>query len=142
MQLKIPEGLDAIREHQQRGGNIAAVFPIHYSRALLSAFDLLPIEVWGPPGFGRGHGPAHLQPFICSIAHNALSFLLKGKLEVAGVLIVPHACDSHQGLGSILIDFVKPKQRINPLFLPRGRDYHLLPAESGLIQSAQLRRFP
>ncbi|MCJ7658365.1 MAG: hypothetical protein MUO67_04370 [Anaerolineales bacterium] len=29
-----------------------------------------------------------------------------------------------------------------PLFLPRGRDYHLLPAESGLIQSAQLRRFP
>ena len=136
MQLAIPERLDANREHQQRGGNTDAVFPIHYSRALLRAFDLLPIKVWGLPGLDGGYGAAHLQRYVCSIVHNALSFLLTGKLELAEDLIVPHACDLHQELGSFLIDFVKPKQRINPQFLPRGRDYHLLPAESNPKQSA------
>ena len=121
MQLAIPERLDAIKEHQQRGGSIAAVFPIHYSRALLRAFDLLPVEVWGPSGLGGAHGAAHLQPYVCSIVHNAISFLETGGLEAAEVLIVPHACDSLQGLGSILIDFVQPKQPVLPLYLPRGR---------------------
>lgn len=121
MQLAIPERLDAIKEHQQRGGSVAAVFPIHYSRALLRAFDLLPVEVWGPPGLGGAHGAAHLQPYVCSIVHNAISFLETGGLEAAEVLIVPHACDSLQGLGSILIDFVQPKQPVLPLYLPRGR---------------------
>ena len=121
MQLVIPGRLDAIREYQRRGGRVAAVFPIHYSRALLRAFDLLPVEVWGPPELGGAHGAAHLQPYVCSIVHNALSFLQTGGLEVVDVLIVPHACDSLQGLGSILIDFVKPEQPVLPLYLPRGR---------------------
>jgi benzoyl-CoA reductase/2-hydroxyglutaryl-CoA dehydratase subunit BcrC/BadD/HgdB len=121
MQLAIPGRLEAIREHQGRGGSIAAVFPIHYSRALLRAFNFLPVEVWGPPGLGGAHGSAHLQPYVCSIVHNALTFLQTGGLEVADVLVVPHACDSLQGLGSILIDFVKPQQPVLPLYLPRGR---------------------
>ena len=121
MQLAIPARMDAIREHQGRGGSIAAVFPIHYSRALLRAFYLLPVEVWGPPGLSDSHGAAHLQPYVCSIVHNALTFLQTGGLEVADVLIVPHACDSLQGLGSILIDFVNPEQPVLPLYLPRGR---------------------
>jgi benzoyl-CoA reductase/2-hydroxyglutaryl-CoA dehydratase subunit BcrC/BadD/HgdB len=58
---------------------------------------------------------------VCSIVHNAIGFLGTKGLEVAEVFIVPHACDSLQGLGSILIDFVKPKQTVLPLYLPRGR---------------------
>lgn len=121
MQLAIPGRMDAIKEHQERGGRIAAVFPIHYSRALLRAFNLLPVEVWGPPGLAGAHGAAHLQPYVCSIVHNAISFLQTGGLKVADVLVVPHACDSLQGLGSILIDFIQPEQAVLPLYLPRGR---------------------
>ncbi len=121
MQLAIPRRLETIREYQQQGGSIAAIFPIHYSRALLRAFNFLPVEVWGPPGIYEPHGAVHLQPYVCSIVHNAISFLQSGGLEAAEVFIVPHACDSLQGLGSILIDFVKPKQPILPLYIPRGR---------------------
>jgi benzoyl-CoA reductase/2-hydroxyglutaryl-CoA dehydratase subunit BcrC/BadD/HgdB len=120
-QVVIPGRLDTIREYQRAGGGIAAVFPIHYPRELLRAFDLLPVEVWGPPGVDQALGGAHLQPYVCSIVHNALSFQQSGGLDTAEVLVVPHACDSLQGLGSVLIDFIKPKQPVLPLYLPRGR---------------------
>jgi benzoyl-CoA reductase/2-hydroxyglutaryl-CoA dehydratase subunit BcrC/BadD/HgdB len=44
-----------------------------------------------------------------------------GGLDVADLLLVPHACDSLQGLGSILIDFISPRQPVLTLYLPRGR---------------------
>lgn len=118
--LQVPDRSQAIRAYKSSGGRIAAVLPIHYPRALLRAFDLLPVEVWGPTRVDASHGAAHLQPYVCSIARNALSFLLSGGLEVADVLVVPHACDSLQGLGSILIDFIRPRQPVLPLYLPRG----------------------
>jgi hypothetical protein len=62
-----------------------------------------------------------VQPYVCSIVHNAISFLQAGKLEISEVIVVPHACDSLQGLGSILIDFVQPEQPVLPLYIPRGR---------------------
>lgn len=113
--------MEVIHEYRHRGGSVAAVFPIHYSRALLRAFDFLPVEVWGPPRAGGGWGEAHLQPYVCSIVRNALSFLGSGGLEVTDLLFVPHACDSLQGLGSILLDFVAPRQPVLTLYLPRGR---------------------
>ena len=128
----IPHRSEAIRAYQERGGRIAAVLPIHYPRALLRAFDLLPVEVWGPPQVDVSYGAAHLQPYVCSIVRNALSFLQTGGLDVTDVIIVPHACDSLQGLGSILIDFVHPNQPVIPLYLPRGRrasDTQFLAAE-------------
>jgi benzoyl-CoA reductase/2-hydroxyglutaryl-CoA dehydratase subunit BcrC/BadD/HgdB len=105
--------------------------PIRYPRALLRAFDLLPVEVWGPPSQGF-LGAAHLQPYVCSVVRNALSFLLSGGLEVVDYLLVPHACDSLQGLGSLLIDFVRPRQPVFPLYIPRARrdsDLEFLTAE-------------
>jgi benzoyl-CoA reductase/2-hydroxyglutaryl-CoA dehydratase subunit BcrC/BadD/HgdB len=97
------------------------VFPIHYPRALLRAFDILPVEVWGPPHVDTSYGAQHLQPNICSIVGNGLSFLLSGGLDVADVLVVPHACDSLQGLGSILTDLITTRQPVVPIYLPRGR---------------------
>ncbi len=117
----IPRRLEVARAHKERGGLVAAVLPIHYPRALLRAFDILPIEVWGPPRVDVVYGAAHLQPYVCSIVRNALSFLQTGGLDVADLIIVPHACDSLQGLASILIDFVRPRQPVIPLYLPRGR---------------------
>lgn len=114
-----PRRQHVVRQHKERGGRIAAVFPIHYPRALLRAFGYLPVEVWGPPGVDPSPGAAHLQPYVCSIVRNGLSFLLSGGLDVADVIMVPHACDSLQGLGSLLIDFVQPRQAVIPFYLPR-----------------------
>src|SRR5512143_3353532 len=97
----IPHRLAVAHAHKERGGLVAAVFPIHYPRALLRAFDILPVEVWGPPKLDSSLGAAHVQPYICSIVRNALSFVLSGGLDVTDFLIVPHACDSLQGLGSV-----------------------------------------
>ena len=117
----IPSRLQSIQEYKQRGGQVAAVLPIHAPRALLRSFDILPVEVWGPPGVDASYGAAHVQPYICSIVRNALSFLLAGGLDVVDTIVVPHACDSLQGLGSILIDFIQPRQPVFPIYLPRGR---------------------
>lgn len=116
----IPRRSETIRAFKGSGGLAAAVLPIHYPRALLRAFDVLPVEVWGPPGVDASFGAVHLQPYVCSIVRNALSFLQSGGLDVVDLILVPHACDSLQGLGSILIDFVRPKQPVIPLYLPRG----------------------
>ncbi len=117
-----PRRMHVVRQQKDAGGRIAAIFPIHYPRALLRAFGYLPVEVWGPPGVDPSHGAAHLQPYVCSIVRNGLSFLLTGGLDVADVILVPHACDSLQGLGSLLIDFIQPRQAVIPLYLPRRSD--------------------
>ena len=119
--IEIPKRIETINSFKAQGGKVAAVLPIHYSRALFRAFDILPVEVWGPPKVETSYGGAHLQSYVCSIVHNALSFLKKGGLEITDFILVPHACDSLQGLGSILLDFVKPTQTVAPLYLPRGK---------------------
>jgi benzoyl-CoA reductase/2-hydroxyglutaryl-CoA dehydratase subunit BcrC/BadD/HgdB len=118
--LVLPTRSEIVREQLRAGGGIAAVFPIHYSRALLRAFDLLPVEVWGPPARDTSLGDAHLQAYTCSIVRAGLSFLLSGGLDAAAVVVVPHGCDSLQGLGSLLTDFHPPRKPVLPLYLPRG----------------------
>jgi benzoyl-CoA reductase/2-hydroxyglutaryl-CoA dehydratase subunit BcrC/BadD/HgdB len=119
--LTLPHRSEIITAHKARGGRVAAVLPIHYPRALLRAFDILPVEVWGPPNVDATQGAAHLQPYICSIVRNALAFLLSGGLDATDVVIVPHTCDSLQGFASILIDFVQPRQTVLPIYLPRDQ---------------------
>jgi len=106
--LTLPNRSEIIHTHKARGGRVAAVLPIHYPRALFRAFDVLPVEVWGPPRIDATQGTAHLQPYVCSIVRNALAFLLNGGLDVADIIVVPHTCDSLQGFASILIDFITP----------------------------------
>jgi benzoyl-CoA reductase/2-hydroxyglutaryl-CoA dehydratase subunit BcrC/BadD/HgdB len=113
---------EAIQKHKQHAGQVAAVLPIHYPRALLRAFNFLPVEVWGPPQVKNRASAAHLQPYICSIVHNALSFLLSDGFQPVDVILIPHTCDSLQGLGSITLDFIQPRQAVLTLYLPRGRE--------------------
>ncbi|MCD6269648.1 MAG: 2-hydroxyacyl-CoA dehydratase [Deltaproteobacteria bacterium] len=121
MSLTILTRKEVIKDIKDRGGSVAAVLPIHYPRALLRTFDIYPIEVWGPPKVDVSLGGAHLQAYVCSIVHNALSFLKKGGLDVADLVLIPHTCDSLQGLASILMDLIQPKQTIIPLYLPRDK---------------------
>lgn len=116
----VPSRRSAIDRHKEAGGKIAAVLPIHAPRALLRAHGLLPVEVWGPPGLETSRGDAHLQAYTCSVVRSSLSFLESGGADVADVVLVPHACDSLQGLGSVLLDFVRPKMPVTTFYLPRG----------------------
>jgi benzoyl-CoA reductase/2-hydroxyglutaryl-CoA dehydratase subunit BcrC/BadD/HgdB len=118
---RLPDRAETLREHAQAGGRIAAVFPIHYPRALFRAFGYLPIEVWGPPRQDSGSGARHLQPYTCSVVRSGLSFLLDGGLDAVDIVCIPHACDSLQGLGSVLIDFIQPRQPLLTFYLPRAR---------------------
>ncbi len=119
--IEIPARADAIADHKQAGGKVCAVFPIHYPRALLRAHGLLPVEVWGPPGQETTSGDAHLQAYTCSIVRCGLAFIHAGGLDVADAILVPHACDSLQGLGSLLLDFDPPGKPVLTVYMPRGR---------------------
>ncbi len=114
-----PSRSEAIAAHVEAGGKIAAVLPVHAPRALLRAFGYLPVEVWGPPGQDTSRGAVRLQAYTCSVVRSGLAFMESGKLDLADVVVVPHACDSLQGLGSVLLDFVRPEQLVAPLYFPR-----------------------
>lgn len=114
-----PTRAEAITAHTDAGGRVAAVLPVHAPRALLRAFGLLPVEVWGPPGRDTSAGDGRLQAYTCSVVRTGLAFVMSGGLDVVDVVLVPHACDSLQGLGSLLLDFVKPDKLVLPLYFPR-----------------------
>jgi benzoyl-CoA reductase/2-hydroxyglutaryl-CoA dehydratase subunit BcrC/BadD/HgdB len=119
--MDIPRRSSVIRKWQEGGGRFAAVFPIHYPRELFRAHGLLPVEVWGPPGVDATAASAHLQTYACPIVHHGLSFILSGALDEAAVIVVPHGCDSLQGLGSILVDFFEGRTpKVLPFYLPRS----------------------
>lgn len=119
---RIPHRMEVAQAFKANGGLIAGVLPIYYPRALLRAFDILPMEIWGPPNIDPTLGTAHLQPYVCSIVRNALSFLQSEASSVVDLILVPHACDSLQGLGSVLLDFVQLNKPVIPLYLPRAQN--------------------
>lgn len=118
--LAVPSRTEALAAHRAAGGRVAAVFPVHNPRALLRAFGLLPVEVWGPPGRSTAGADAHLQGYTCSMVRCGLSFALGGGLAEVDAAVVPHTCDTLQGLGSLLLDLAPPGVPVVPLYLPRG----------------------
>jgi benzoyl-CoA reductase/2-hydroxyglutaryl-CoA dehydratase subunit BcrC/BadD/HgdB len=119
----LPQRSEIARQIKDQGEFIAGVLPIHYPRELLRAFGIHPMEIWGPPRIDPTAGVSHLQPYVCSIVRNALAFQQSGGLEVVDLILVPHACDSLQGLASVLLDFIQPRQPVIPFYLPRGEGY-------------------
>lgn len=120
MKLKIPTRRQVIKDFRKSKGRVAAVFPIHYPRELFRAHGFLPVEVWGPPGVDDAPAGSHLQAYTCAIVRNGLSFLLSGGLDDVDVIVVPNACDSLQGLGSLLLDFVHTKTPVLTFYAPRA----------------------
>jgi benzoyl-CoA reductase/2-hydroxyglutaryl-CoA dehydratase subunit BcrC/BadD/HgdB len=118
--VPIPTRSEILAHQRSEGRRIAAVLPVHYSRALLRGHGYQPMEVWGPPHIDASLAAAHLQPYVCSVVRNALAFLLSGGLADADLVLVPHGCDSLQGLASLLLDFVSTEQPVLPLYIPRG----------------------
>lgn len=98
--------VEYLREQQQRHGRRAlAVLPVHYPKELLTAFDVLAVELWGPPGPPRGDAAGRLQPYVCAVVRNALAFLAAGRADSVDAVLFPHTCDSLQGLATLVADF-------------------------------------
>lgn len=119
--MHIPSRREIIQTQKIKGGKIAAVLPIHYPRELLRAFNMHPIEILGPPQIKIKAGDFHFQSYTCSIVRTATSFLLDKGLDDVDLIFFPHTCDSLQGMASVWKDFIKPKQKIITLYLPRGK---------------------
>jgi benzoyl-CoA reductase/2-hydroxyglutaryl-CoA dehydratase subunit BcrC/BadD/HgdB len=93
------------RQREGHGRKAVAVLPVHYPKELLTALDLLAVELWGPPGPPRGDAAGRLQSYVCAVARNALAFLASGGAGAVDGVLFPHTCDSIQGLATLAPDF-------------------------------------
>ncbi|MBI2390541.1 MAG: 2-hydroxyacyl-CoA dehydratase [Deltaproteobacteria bacterium] len=93
------------RQRGEHGRKSVAVLPVHHPKELLTALDLLSVELWGPPGPPRGPDVGRVQSYVCAVARNALAFLAAGHADVVDAVLYPHTCDSIQGLATLIPDF-------------------------------------
>lgn len=97
-----------------------AVLPVHYPKEILTALDILSVEIWGPPGYSAGAGAARIQPYICAVARNAMSFIEAGKADVVDGILFPHTCDCLQNLASLVPEWGSWKKPVFHFQHPRG----------------------
>jgi benzoyl-CoA reductase/2-hydroxyglutaryl-CoA dehydratase subunit BcrC/BadD/HgdB len=110
------------KQKRDHGRKVLGVLPIHYPKPLLTAMDVLAVEIWGPPGPPRGPAAGRLQTYVCAIAKNALAFIASGGADEVDGFLYPHTCDSIQGLATLIPDFggsAKPAFRFQH---PKGED--------------------
>jgi benzoyl-CoA reductase/2-hydroxyglutaryl-CoA dehydratase subunit BcrC/BadD/HgdB len=107
-------------QREQHGRRSLAVLPVHYPKPLLTAFDILAVELWGPPGPPRGDAAGRLQSYVCAVARNALAFLASGKADAVDGVLFPHTCDSIQGLATVATDFGGWSKAAFTFHHPRG----------------------
>jgi len=108
------------RQREEHGRRAVAVLPIHYPKELLTALDLLSVEVWGPPGAPRSDAAGRIQPYVCSVVRNALAFLASGGADVVDAALFPHTCDSIQQLATLAHDFGGWKKPALTFLHPKG----------------------
>ncbi|HSN89690.1 MAG TPA: 2-hydroxyacyl-CoA dehydratase family protein, partial [Anaeromyxobacteraceae bacterium] len=94
----------AARQRDAFGRRSLAVLPVHHPKPLLTALDVLAVELWGPPGPPRGEAAGRLQAYVCAVVRNALAFLASGRADVVDGVLFPHTCDSLQGLATLATD--------------------------------------
>jgi len=93
-----------IEDQKRQGRTAVAVLPVHYPKPLLTAMNVLAVELWGPPGSPRGADAGRIQTYVCALVRNALAFLASGGADVADAVLFPHTCDSIQGLATVAPD--------------------------------------
>ena len=99
---------------------MVAVLPIHYPKPLLTALDVHAVELWGPPGPPVGPAAGRIQAYVCPLARNALAFLAAGRADAVDAVLVPHTCDSLQGLATVLADFGGWPKPVLTFYHPKG----------------------
>jgi len=119
--MQIPSRKEIIQKIKSKAGKIAAVLPYHYPRALLRAHGIFPIEVWGPPHVDDMAGSQHFPEYTCKIVQKATQFLTGPMADPVDCILVPHTCDSLQGMASVMKDFMPSSRPLFTLYHPRGR---------------------
>lgn len=94
-----------LEKQKEKGRRLIGVFPAHYPREILWAFNAVPAEIWDPPLEMSGAN-AHLQPYICSVVKLGLELILQGKGDILDGFLFPHTCDSIQNMASIVYDYL------------------------------------
>ncbi|MFO7599315.1 MAG: 2-hydroxyacyl-CoA dehydratase family protein [Candidatus Desulfacyla sp.] len=94
-----------LNQQKEKGRRLIGVFPAHYPREILWAFNGIPAEIWDPPLEVSGAN-AHLQPYICSVVKLGLELILQGKGDILDAFLFPHTCDSIQNMASIVYDYL------------------------------------
>jgi benzoyl-CoA reductase/2-hydroxyglutaryl-CoA dehydratase subunit BcrC/BadD/HgdB len=102
------------------GRRAVAVLPVHHPKELLTAMDVLAVELWGPPGPPRGDAAGRLQSYVCAVARNALAFLASGGADAVDGVLFPHTCDSIQGLATLATDLGGWAKRAFTFLHPKG----------------------
>ena len=119
--MKIPSRKAVIENIREQGGKIAAVLPYHYPRALLRAHGIFPVEVWGPPHVDDMSGVQHFPEYTCKIVQKGTCFLTGAGGEAVDCILIPHTCDSLQGMASVIRDFLQETKPVLTIYHPRGR---------------------
>lgn len=133
----IPSRTDILQRMRAQGTPIIAVLPFHYPHALLRACGFHPMEIWGPPHITAVLDDEHFQEYACSIVRNATQFLKTDLSGQVDAILIPHTCDSLQGMASVLQGFAQTAPVLT-LYLPRGRrESDLEYARAELQQLAQ-----
>jgi benzoyl-CoA reductase subunit C len=109
-----------LRQRAEHGRKVVAVLPIHYPKELLTALEILAVEVWGPPGSPRGDAAGRIQTYVCAVARNALAFLASGGADAVDGVLFPHTCDSIQQLATLAADFGGWKKAAFTFLHPKG----------------------
>jgi benzoyl-CoA reductase/2-hydroxyglutaryl-CoA dehydratase subunit BcrC/BadD/HgdB len=109
-----------VRQRELHGRRSVAVLPVHHPKEILTALDVLSVELWGPPGPPRGDAAGRLQTYVCAVVRNALAFLASGGADVVDGVLFPHTCDSIQGLATLATDFGGWGKRAFVFQHPRG----------------------
>lgn len=110
------------QQQQQHGRKALAVLPIHYPKELLTAMNILAVELWGPPGKPRGPDAGRIQTYVCAVVRNALAFLASGGADGVDGVLFPHTCDSIQGLATQAPDFGGWGKQVFRFLHPKGDD--------------------
>lgn len=112
------EYIQSQKNQEQR--RVVTVLPIHYPKALLWAANILPVELWGPPGEPRGPANGRIQSYVCPVARNALAFLAHGGADITDAVLFPHTCDSLQQLATLAPDFGGLDKKVFRFYHPKG----------------------
>ncbi|NQV16426.1 2-hydroxyacyl-CoA dehydratase [bacterium] len=115
----IPNRSEYLKQQALQGQKIMGVLPALYPKELLWAFDILPAEIWDPPG-DIVKANRHLQTTICPIVKQSLEFILTEPGIVNAGYLFPHTCDSLQNLGSQVKDMIGVPVPVYTFYNPKG----------------------
>lgn len=108
-----------LKNKAQAGDKIMGVLPALYPKELLWAFDILPAEIWDPPG-DILLANAHLQTTICPVVKRSLEFILKDSDIINAGYLFPHTCDSLQNLATQVKDLIAIPAPVFTFYNPKG----------------------